>query len=106
MIDADLQYPPENLPKLYELAKKNGVVVGERKYKDTSLFRKVVSYINKTLTGKFILGYDGDVQSGIKVFKSEPAKLLKESDIKPWTFDMQLLNIAHELGLNTVFSEI
>src|SRR5258708_6610956 len=71
MIDGDLQYPPEKLPEMYELAKNYGVAVANRKNSHSSLIRKIGSRLNSFVFGKTLLGLNCDVQSGLKVFKRE-----------------------------------
>lgn len=100
MIDGDLQYPPEAIPELFELAKQHGIAVANRKFHSTSFLRKTTSKLGAFIFGRAILGFKCDVQSGLKVFRREIIEHLKESDITPWTLDMPLLHTARELGYN------
>lgn len=98
MIDGDLQYPPELLPQMYDLAVTHGVAVGNRTKRHTNFIRKFVSKSYRYLFGKVLMGMDTDVQSGIKVFRREIISHLSSKDVTPWTLDMPLLHTARELG--------
>ncbi len=98
MIDGDLQYPPELLPEMYDLAVTHGVAVGNRTKRHTNFIRKFLSKSYRYLFGKVLMGMDTDVQSGIKVFRREIITHLSEKDVTPWTLDMPLLHTARELG--------
>jgi len=110
IIDADLQYPPELLPKMYAIAKaKDAVVVARRKTNKTGFVRKVASKLNALLFSK-LLQFNCDTQSGLKVFKRSIALYLDSSAITKWTIDMHLLKIAKDLGfeiesVDCVFTE-
>lgn len=98
MIDADLQYPPEAIPKM--LAKiKNGVdiVVANRTVTNTPMIRKIFSKGFMYIFGKLLHGFDFDVQSGLKLFKKDCVMGLKTS-LSSWTFDMELLRRNVDLG--------
>ncbi|MBI4057774.1 glycosyltransferase [Candidatus Microgenomates bacterium] len=98
MIDGDLQYPPEALPKLYLLAQQFGVAVANRKISQGGALRRIASKINNVLFGKFLLGFNCDNQSGLKVFKREIIEHINPQEITKWTLDMPLLFTATELG--------
>lgn len=98
MIDGDLQYPPEALTEMIEIAKEKGVAVANRVTHKTSYLRKFFSKVNNFVFGKVLLGLDCDVQSGLKVFKREIFTHLDTKNIKPWAFDMPLLKTASDLG--------
>ena len=98
MIDGDLQYPPEALPSMYELAKQHGVVVANRKKRKTSLLRTLGSKINMLLFEKLLHGFSVDTQSGLKIFRKEIVNQLSDSDVTGWTVDMPLLKTALEMG--------
>ncbi len=98
MIDADLQYPPEAIPEMYNKAQIAGMVVANRKKAQTSKLRRFVSKTNRSLTGKLLLGFNCDTQSGLKVFKREIITHLQSADIFPWALDIPLLHTARELG--------
>jgi len=98
MIDGDLQYPPEALPQMYELAKNCGVVVANRHKNNISMLRRIGSNISSQFVGRLLLGINCDSQSGLKVFKKHIVQHISEKDVKPWAFDMPLLYTALELG--------
>lgn len=107
-IDADLQYPPELLPEMLNLATdKNSVVVANRKIHKTGFLRNLVSHGNRMLFGKLFLKFNCDVQSGLKVFKRELAHFIDAKKITRWTFDMHLLKVAKDFGygINSVDCE-
>jgi len=98
MIDGDLQYPPEVLPEMYELSKKFGVVVANRKKEKISRIRRVGSDASTGLVGKLLLGFNCDAQSGLKVFRKEVIDEIEEGEVKPWALDMPLLHTARDMG--------
>ncbi len=98
MIDGDLQYPPEAIPAMLLQAREKGVSVANRKTAKTSALRKFGSRINSFIFGKFLLGLNCDVQSGLKVFKKEIIDYLDIKDVTKWTLDMPLLHTAIQLG--------
>jgi len=101
MIDGDLQYPPELLPQMYNLAVIHGVSVGNRTKRHTNFLRQFASKAYRFAFGKLLMGMDTDVQSGIKVFRREIITHISERDVTPWTLDMPLLHTARELGYST-----
>lgn len=98
MIDGDLQYPPEVLPEMLELTKEYGVVVANRGQSELNPVRRIVSQVFRHTIGKFFLGFDVDVQSGLKVFKRSIIAHLDQNKISPWTIDVPLLDTALALG--------
>ncbi len=99
-IDGDLQYPPSFIPKMLEICEEPGVgvVVANRKEYKTELIRKIGSRVNALFFGKYLLGLDCDVQSGLKVFRREAADHIDHKFVQPWTIDMPLLSAAKGLG--------
>ncbi|MCX8008959.1 MAG: glycosyltransferase [Patescibacteria group bacterium] len=94
MIDADLQYPPEAIPKMYEKMKKGvDVVVANRVDRHTSFLRKVTSNVFRIFFGKFLHGFNCDVQSGLKMFRKEIIERVSISPSK-WMFDLEFLIAA------------
>lgn len=95
MIDADLQYAPEDLPKL--LAKINegyDIVNGWRKHRSDSMFRKFPSSLYNFVS-RFSFGMQlHDFNSGFKVFKPE---VFSDLELKKGTH-RYILNIAHHEG--------
>ncbi len=101
MIDGDLQYPPEAIPFMVEVAQKDpgvGVVIANRKTYEGELFRRLGSRINAYIFGRLLLGLDHDVQSGLKLIKKEIVSFVDTSNMTQWTFDMPLLRTAKDLG--------
>ncbi len=112
MIDGDLQYEPEAIARMYEMAihDKLGVVVARRCREDKGRIRTFVSKANRFITGKMITGFSCDTQSGLKVFKRDIVSHIDENQIYGWAFDIPLLHTARELGykigsLDTIFEE-
>ncbi len=72
MIDADLQYAPEDLPKLVEKIRQGyDVVNGWRKHRHDSIFKKIASSVyNRISRISFGLRLH-DFNSGLKMFKRE-----------------------------------
>lgn len=98
MIDADMQYPPEAIPKMIqEILRGADVVVADRAQKNGPRYRKLTSQIFRTVFGKMLHGQDVDVQSGLKVFKSEIIHRITFNPT-PWTFDLELLVNAKQAG--------
>ena len=98
-LDADLQYPPENLPEMLALLNKHGVVVANRtNYKSKNILRKLISRSNSFLLGKLIYNYGCDIQSGMKAFRRSILTEVKSKNVGKWTFDLQLLNASYHLG--------
>ncbi|HSW97551.1 MAG TPA: glycosyltransferase family 2 protein, partial [Candidatus Saccharimonadales bacterium] len=88
MIDGDLQYPPENLPKMMEKIENGAdIVVANRKKKrfsDLFLYR-------------FLHNLDCDVQSGLKVFRKEVFMKVSQ-DRSSGSFDLNFLVNARRAG--------
>jgi cellulose synthase/poly-beta-1,6-N-acetylglucosamine synthase-like glycosyltransferase len=106
MIDADMQYPPEAIPLMFE--KINGdvdIVVGKRTEQHISALRKVSSSIHSKVVGRMLHKFDVDIQSGLKVFKSE---ILERVVLNPgqWTFDLEFLVRARDAGYKVASYDI
>lgn len=99
MLDADLQYPPEIIPKLYQQAKIHGFAVANRKTYQSTLIRKIASRINAFVFGRLLLNLKTDVQSGLKIFKREVFEHLNPTLVSSWGTDIPLVFTAFELGL-------
>lgn len=98
MIDADLQYPPEAILPMYEELEYSDIVVANRKDRgDSNLSRILASKVFRYCFGKVLFNLDCDVQSGLKVFKREILDYV-EIVSTPWTFDLQFLHKARNLG--------
>lgn len=105
-IDADLQYPPEALPKMALLLTNSDIIVANRKkYKD-SFLRKFLSRSFRHVFGKKIFGLDHDIQSGLKVFKKSIFDEVKIFPKSAWTFDLEFLYRASLAGFKIADFEI
>lgn len=100
MLDADLQYPPESIPDMYEkiVGGQADIVVGNRREYKVSFRRKVISRTFYMFFGKFLHGFNVDVQSGIKAFKREIFERITLHPSSPWTFDLEFLIKASQAG--------
>ena len=100
MIDADLQYPPEVIPAMFEKISKGEVdiVVGDRREFQVSQRRKIISRVFYRFFGKFLHGFNVDVQSGIKAFRKEIVERINLHPSSPWTFDLEFLVKAKQAG--------
>lgn len=109
-IDADLQYPPEAIAGMAALiGSEVDIVVAERTKRDTSWIRVVTSKSFRLICGSLLHGFDCDVQSGLKVFRTEIVRKFQYSPT-PWTFDLEFLIKARSAGYkiatyDIVFSE-
>lgn len=91
MIDADLQYPPEKITDMMlEVYEGYDIVVGDRISSDHNKLRKYLSKYGRRIYGKLLHNFDVDVQSGLKVFRTEILDHIKIHPTK-WTFDMEFL---------------
>jgi dolichol-phosphate mannosyltransferase len=96
-IDADLQYPPEALPRMIKQLEAVDIVVCERLSRKTSPLRNFASQLFRHGLGKMLLGLDVDVQAGLKAFHRA---ILDGMNLQPtaWGLDYQLLYYAHQNG--------
>ena len=103
MIDADLQYPPEEIPFMIKKIKKGeaDIVVANRQQKHTEFLRNMISSIHGSLFNKFLHKLDLDVQSGLKVFKREIIERIHLKGGK-WAIDLELLVKAKNAGYKAV----
>lgn len=97
MIDADLQYPPEAIPKMLEEMTNADIVVANRQYNSSLTLRKIMSKVQLKLLNQILHGITCDVQSGLKVFKKEVIERLSISPTR-WTFDLEFLLKAKQAG--------
>jgi cellulose synthase/poly-beta-1,6-N-acetylglucosamine synthase-like glycosyltransferase len=98
MIDADLQYAPEEIPAMLEKLNDPDmdIVVANRSRQYTSASRRILTRTFRWSVGK-LLNLKVDIQSGLKVFRAETINTLH---LKPtaWGFDYQFLYLAHRRG--------
>ncbi len=100
MIDGDLQYPPEAIPQMWQLAQteNHGVVVGKRISQGNSPLRRLMSHSFKKLFGGALFGLNCDIQSGLKLFRKEFIEHIDIEDLSGWSIDLPLLKISQEWG--------
>ena len=95
MIDADLQYAPEDLPKLLaKIQEGYDVVNGWRKHRNDSILKKIPSSIYNSIS-RFSFGMNlHDFNSGLKAFKRE---VIEDLNLRKGQHRF-LLNLAHHKG--------
>jgi len=72
-IDADLQNPPEEIPKLLEHAPMYDLVAGYRKKRVDNINKKISSFIGNTVRNLITGDHITDTGCSLKVFKKETA---------------------------------
>jgi glycosyltransferase involved in cell wall biosynthesis len=97
MIDADLQYAPEELPKMLRtLDQGYDVVNGRRNFSNYPRSRRVVSKLYNKIAQRF-LGYTGhDLNCGIKLFRRE---VVQETKLRPG-YHRYMVALAERNGFN------
>lgn len=97
MIDADLQYPPEAIIPMYKQIQQGraDILVAARTDHQTSRLRQFFSKGFRTIFGKYLHNLDYDVQSGLKVFRTEIIERIQIQP-SPWTFDLEFLLKARQ----------
>ncbi|HOX38821.1 MAG TPA: glycosyltransferase family 2 protein [Candidatus Brocadiia bacterium] len=105
--DADLSTPIEEIEKMLPLAARNDVVFASRGLPDSDL--EVRQPLARHLTGRFfnlvirlffIPGVK-DTQCGFKLFRRAAAReLFGRATVDGWAFDVEVLAIAHKLGMS------
>jgi glycosyltransferase XagB len=99
MIDADLQYPPEAIPQMYQAVKDgiSDIVIANRVRHNEGFIRKTASNIYRRIFGKWLHNFNFDIQSGLKCFKKE---ILERFTVKnsTWMFDLEFLIKARDAG--------
>lgn len=106
MIDADLQYPPEELPEMIEKLANADVVVANRKHYHDSLLRKVLSNTFRFTFGKGLFGLENDIQAGLKVFSREVFETIKFKPSSSWTLDLEFLHRTRQAGFVIINHDI
>lgn len=98
-IDADLQYPPEALPGMLNMALSGcDVVVSDRRQSSQETFvRRFFSQAFHLIFTRWLHRLDIDTQSGLKLFRASLAKEIRVSP-SPWTFDLEFLLKARHYG--------
>ena len=99
MIDADLQYPPEAIPKMADQISSGSsdIIVAKRRVHHEGFGRSLLSRGFMFFFGELLHGLDQDVQSGLKVFRRE---IIERLTLAPsqWAFDMEFLVKAKSAG--------
>lgn len=92
MIDADLQYPPEDIVPMVQLLMSNNadVVLSTRLEHGTSYIRQLATKVYNLLFIKLLFGIDYDTQSGLKVFRRSVI-INMELNPSPWSFDLEFI---------------
>lgn len=105
-IDADLQYPPEEIVKMALELRKADIVSANRKQYNDSLTRRILSRSFRLGFGKILFGLDHDIQAGLKVFKKEVITTIGFVPSTQWTFDLEFLRSAKEAGFKVINHDI
>jgi hypothetical protein len=97
MIDADLQYPPEEIKPMYDRLRteKADLIITERAYEHLSPLRKLSTTIFNFIFARILFGIKYDTQSGLKMFHKS---ILKKYTLNPspWSFDLEFIVRAIE----------
>jgi dolichyl-phosphate beta-glucosyltransferase len=106
--DADLAYAPDQIPDLVELAEQGwDVVVGSRRHTDTTTLvrarrlREVGGRAINLLTRAVLLGQYRDTQCGLKVFRSDVARLIfAHTRVDGFAFDVEVFHLVERYHLS------
>ena len=91
-LDADLQNPPEEIPKLVsELNKGYDMVAGRRSNRKDTLFRKIPSYITNLIISVMTGVRMKDYGSMLRAFKRDTAKQLAEAFLEKQAYITMLI---------------
>lgn len=97
-IDGDLQYPPEALPDMLQKIDEGAdIVVANRIEAGNGSLRNITSTLHRIVINDHLHDLKVDVQSGLKLFKSEIIQRIKLNP-KSWTFDLEFLVKARNAG--------
>ena len=92
MIDADLQYPPEDIPKMVQKLIRNNadVALSQRQDANAGFVRNFVSRGFNLVFIQALFGIKYDTQSGLKVLKKS---VYTDMRLKPsqWSFDLEFI---------------
>ena len=95
MIDADLQYPPEDISKMVNKLIDNNadVALSQRNDSDAGLIRNIMSNTFNFVFVRSLFGINYDTQSGLKVFKKS---IYDGMNLRPsqWSFDLEFIVAA------------
>lgn len=102
IIDADLEYPPEEIKPMLKKLESADVVLSYRIRKDPVL-RRVASKIFRIVT-RILLQLPFDTQSGLKVI-NQKAKEVKYQ-INGWTWDLEFVFLCKKKGLKIISHDV
>lgn len=107
MIDADLQYAPENIAPMYKSMNQTGsdIVITNRISNETSLLRKVLSGGFNLVFTRMMFGINYDTQSGLKLFRAEVFDKVKINP-SPWGFDLEFIVLSLMEGFSVTSYDI
>lgn len=92
MIDADLQYPPEEIATMHALLVDNNadVVITRRHSSNIPLTRRVTTKVFNLIFTRLLFGIKFDTQSGLKLFRK---RVIQSFDMhpSPWSFDLEFI---------------
>jgi dolichol-phosphate mannosyltransferase len=95
MIDADLQYPPEDISKMVDklIDHDADVALSQRSDSDAGKLRNVMSSIFNFVFVRSLFGINYDTQSGLKVFRRHTYDGM---NLQPsqWSFDLEFIVAA------------
>jgi glycosyltransferase involved in cell wall biosynthesis len=99
MIDADLQYPPEEIVPMYKKLVELGVdiVITERIAMKSSRVRRLSTKVFNLVFAKAMFGLSYDTQSGLKLFRKSVLESIEISP-SPWSFDLEFIVRSLEAG--------
>ncbi|MBU4502865.1 MAG: glycosyltransferase family 2 protein [Nanoarchaeota archaeon] len=95
IIDADLEYPPEEIKPMLKKLGHADVVLSYRIRKDPVL-RRVASKLFRILT-RIVLQLPFDTQSGLKVINQKAKEV--DYQINGWTWDLEFVFLCKKKGL-------
>jgi glycosyltransferase involved in cell wall biosynthesis len=107
MIDADLQYPPEEIAIMYNIMKQLevSIVITERNDMRKSRLRQLSTKTFNTIFAQWLFGIKYDTQSGLKLFKKEVLDSISVSP-SPWSFDLEFIVRSLEAGFKMASHQI
>ncbi len=98
MIDADLQYPPEEIIAMVDKLDSADIIVANRKEYKAGFTRKIKTTGFRKIFGRFLFNLHVDIQSGLKVFTKEVIDTISVLPKTGWTFDLEFLHRAAQSG--------
>jgi dolichyl-phosphate beta-glucosyltransferase len=107
--DADLSAPIDQLPRLVEALEAGAdIAIASRRHKDSEVLgvppmTRVRSHFFSLLSRLLVLPGIADTQCGFKAYQREAAaKLVEKQKIDGYTFDVEHLLLARQMGLKVV----